>query len=464
MRRCRFVGTFCVCPSPGRPSARPPRPSRCWRRSGREHPPGNIFDAGVPQVYKPQFAAGGAFGCVTHRGLRRAQAGASRSPSAASWLGVSPPTRVGAANALVQDCNWRSNAHRCAALRRSAVAPGGFPPGVSYWLRVASCLGVRLRRVRWSSPPAATAQRLHLWRPAGNSRAPDAPQVLPQQPAGAARDRRAPAVLLARVWAAGHVGGICRDRDLLRGARRQPQRRHRQLLPGDLGALRCRPVPRQHAAVVPGRLPGGVTCAALTGEPARWGARRRACAHARVVRRSRVGLEAGRADARGACVCVRAAAVPRGAPRLCGTARCLERAGQRCCAGREAGRWVGARFAGLGARLAGQACRLLSMRGARLPGGPVVYSVRQERRPHCRRDAAPCARAKGAIGVPVSRRCPAWSSACRWLHRQLLRVPPILLGTPRLAPGFRPGSAPGRVAGFLPCKCGPAIAAAHRLP
>ncbi|KAK9822834.1 hypothetical protein WJX81_008481 [Elliptochloris bilobata] len=41
------------------------------------------------------------------------QAGASRSPSMTSWLGVSPPTRVGAANALVQDNNWRSNAHRC---------------------------------------------------------------------------------------------------------------------------------------------------------------------------------------------------------------------------------------------------------------------------------------------------------------------------------------------------------------
>ena len=40
------------------------------------------------------------------------QAGASRSPSAASWLGVSPPTRLGAANALVQDYNWLSNAHR----------------------------------------------------------------------------------------------------------------------------------------------------------------------------------------------------------------------------------------------------------------------------------------------------------------------------------------------------------------
>ncbi|CAL8466055.1 g5591 [Coccomyxa elongata] len=36
------------------------------------------------------------------------------SPARSSWLGVSPPTRTtGAANPLVQDFNWRSNAYRC---------------------------------------------------------------------------------------------------------------------------------------------------------------------------------------------------------------------------------------------------------------------------------------------------------------------------------------------------------------
>ncbi|CAL5228432.1 g11566 [Coccomyxa viridis] len=36
------------------------------------------------------------------------------SPAPASWLGMSPPTRTtGAANPLVQDFNWRSNAYRC---------------------------------------------------------------------------------------------------------------------------------------------------------------------------------------------------------------------------------------------------------------------------------------------------------------------------------------------------------------
>ncbi|KAK9902196.1 hypothetical protein WJX75_007405 [Coccomyxa subellipsoidea] len=36
------------------------------------------------------------------------------SPANNSWLGVSPPTRTtGAANPLVQDFNWRSNAYRC---------------------------------------------------------------------------------------------------------------------------------------------------------------------------------------------------------------------------------------------------------------------------------------------------------------------------------------------------------------
>ena len=40
----------------------------------------------------------------------------SPAPNAA-WLGVSPPTRTtGAANPLVQDFNWRSDAYRCAAL------------------------------------------------------------------------------------------------------------------------------------------------------------------------------------------------------------------------------------------------------------------------------------------------------------------------------------------------------------
>ena len=39
----------------------------------------------------------------------------SPAPNAA-WLGVSPPTRTtGAANPLVQDFNWRSDAYRCAA-------------------------------------------------------------------------------------------------------------------------------------------------------------------------------------------------------------------------------------------------------------------------------------------------------------------------------------------------------------
>lgn len=98
---------------------------------------------GCPK-FTATFAAGCAFGCVTPRRLRRAQAGASRSPSAASWLGVSPPTRVGAANALVQDCNWRSNAHRCAALRCSAVARGSFAPGVSYWLLFRVMLGCEI--------------------------------------------------------------------------------------------------------------------------------------------------------------------------------------------------------------------------------------------------------------------------------------------------------------------------------
>jgi len=182
----------------------------------------------------------------------------------------------------------RTGALRCGALRWRGAA---LCPGCHTGCAFASCLGVRLRRVRWSLPPAVRAERLQLWRPAGNLGAPDALQVLPQQPAGAARDRCAPAVLLARVWAAGHVGGVGRDGDVLRGARRQPQRRHRQLLPGDLGALRRRPVPRQHAAVVPGRLPSGVAGGALSGEPDSRGARRRAYAHARVVRRSRVGLE-----------------------------------------------------------------------------------------------------------------------------------------------------------------------------
>ncbi|EIE18558.1 transcription factor NF-E2 [Coccomyxa subellipsoidea C-169] len=36
------------------------------------------------------------------------------SPANNSWLGISPPTRTtGAANPLVQDFNWRSNAYRC---------------------------------------------------------------------------------------------------------------------------------------------------------------------------------------------------------------------------------------------------------------------------------------------------------------------------------------------------------------
>jgi len=158
----------------------------------------------------------------------------------------------------------RTGALRCGALRWRGAA---LCPGCHTGCAFASCLGVRLRRVRWSLPPAVRAQRLQLWRPAGKLGVPDALQVLPQQPAGAARDRCAPAVLLARVWAAGHVGGVGRDGDVLRGARRQPQRRHRQLLPGDLGALRRRPVPRQHAAVVPGRLPSGVAGGALSGEP-----------------------------------------------------------------------------------------------------------------------------------------------------------------------------------------------------
>ena len=94
----------------------------------------------------------------------------SPAPNAA-WLGVSPPTRTtGAANPLVQDCNWRSDAYRCA--QGSTMLAACLPP-----LPVLALAPCRTNRSTAPRGRPACQLLLHVQR-AGNEQQQQHPSLL----------------------------------------------------------------------------------------------------------------------------------------------------------------------------------------------------------------------------------------------------------------------------------------------
>jgi len=290
MRRCRFVGTFCVAPSPGRPSARLPSLSSCWHHLVREHPPGNIFDAGVPQVYSHICGRVRVW-------LRDAQEAA-----ACAGRRVAFAVRFVLAGRVPADARGRREragaglqlALQCAPVRCAALLCGGAGQLCARGVILAA------RRVMLGCEIMASALVVAARR---QSRAP-AVMAASRQLRGARRAAGAPTATCRRC--ARSMRACCSRRPSLGcwARRRSRSGRGRATWRPAAAAAPAPPAParRPRGATPPASSAPARRCRARSASQWRsrrrsqWragfpGARRRVYAHACVVRRSRVGLE-----------------------------------------------------------------------------------------------------------------------------------------------------------------------------